>query len=326
MSGVLVVSFGIDAGQTSLLLERSGAAEVLCLAGLDPAARAEALRRATVVLARNTDVELKPEERPLLAPLKLLQYITAGVDYITLSDLPADLPIACNGGAYAEPMAEHAVAMIFAAAKRLLVEHANLAKGVFNQFVPNRMLSGAVCGVLGFGGIGVATARRMRALGLEVHAINRRGRSEEPVDWIGTPDRLDELLRAADVLVVSLPLTRKSEGMIGARELGLMKPDAILVNLARGEIVDENALYAHLQANPGFTACIDAWWIEPVRHGRFAMDRPFLDRPNVIASPHNSASVGGQREMALGAAATNCRRAIAGEPILHLIGPEERLK
>jgi phosphoglycerate dehydrogenase-like enzyme len=325
MSGVLLVTFQTDAAQQAALAAATGA-EVVALHGLDQAARAEALRRATVVLARNTDVELRPEERPHLARLKLLQYITAGVDYITLSDLPADLPIACNGGAYAEPMAEHAVAMVFAAAKRLLVEHENLRKGAFNQFVPNRMLSGSVCGVLGFGGIGVATARRMRALGLKVHAINRRGRSDEPVDWIGAPNRLDELLRAADVLVISLPLTRKSERMIGARELGLMKPDAILVNLARGEIVDEDALYAHLQANPRFVACIDAWWIEPVRHGRFAMDRPFLDLPNVVASPHNSASVAGQREMALSAAAVNCRRVLAGETPLHLIGPEERVR
>jgi len=325
MRGVLAVSFPIDAEQQASLAQATGA-EILALQGLEPAARAEALRRAAVVLARNTDVELKPEERPLLANLKLLQFITAGVDYITLSDLPANLPIACNGGAYAEPMAEHAVAMAFAAAKRLLIEHANLTKGTFNQFVPNRMLFGAVCGVLGFGGIGVATARRMRALGLKVHAINRRGRSDEPVDWIGTPDRLDELLRVSDVLVIALPLTRKSERMIGARELGLMKPDAILVNLARGEIIDEEALYAHVKANPRFTACIDAWWIEPVRHGRFAMDRPFLELPNVIASPHNSASVGGQREMALSAAAANCRRALAGEAPLHLIGLEERVR
>ena len=325
MRGVLAVSFPIDAEQQASLAQATGA-EILALHGLEPAARAEALRRAAVVLARNTDVELKPEERPLLANLKLLQFITAGVDYITLSDLPANLPIACNGGAYAEPMAEHAVAMAFAAAKRLLIEHANLTKGTFNQFVPNRMLFGAVCGVLGFGGIGVATARRMRALGLKVHAINRRGRSDEPVDWIGTPDRLDELLRVSDVLVISLPLTRRSERMIGARELGLMKPDAILVNLARGEIIDEEALYAHVKANPRFTACIDAWWIEPVRHGRFAMDRPFLELPNVIASPHNSASVGGQREMALSAAAANCRRALAGEAPLHLIGLEERVR
>ena len=107
--------------------------------------------------------------------------------------------------------------------------------------------------------------------------------------------------------------------------LGLMKPDATLINLARGEVIDEAALFAHLQANPKFTACLDAWWVEPVRHGAFRMDHPFTPLANVIASPHNSASVPAYRLSALRNAAANCRRAIAGEPIRYLAGPDERL-
>ena len=210
-------------------------------------------------------------------------------------------------------MAEHALAMALAAAKRLLVEHAKVARGEFDQFRANRMLAGSVCGILGFGGIGAATASLMRALGMSVGAINRGGQTQQPVDWIGGLDQLDRLLAASDVLVLSLPLTPRSAGMIGARELALMKSDATLINLARGEIVDEAALFAHLKANPAFTACIDAWWVEPVRHGRFEMGHPFTSLPNVIASPHNSASVDGWRDIALRRATENIARIYRGE-------------
>jgi phosphoglycerate dehydrogenase-like enzyme len=327
MTDSLVVTFPQEEkGRPYITEALQGAAEVVYLADLDDdQARAAALRGATALLARNTAKELRPHEPPLIERVKLIQFINAGVDFVPLKVFPPQVRIASNGGAYAEPMAEHALAMVLAAAKRLLVEHDALKRGEFNQGKRNRSLAGGVCGVLGFGGIGVATARLMRALGMKVHAINRRGASDEPTDWIGTPADLDAMLKAADVLVISTPLTPATSGWIGARELGLMKPDAILVNLARGEIVDEAALFAHLQANPRFDACIDAWWIEPVRHGAFRMDFPFLTLPNVIGSPHNSASVPGTGETGLRRAVANIRRALAGETPLYLVGPDERM-
>src|SRR5262249_7869246 len=112
--------------------------------------------------------------------------------------------------------------------------------GEFNQGSANRMLRGGVCGILGFGNVGVATARLMRAFGMKIHAINRRGASDEPTDWIATTDLLDEMLRVADVLVISAALTTTTEGLIGARELGLMNENAILINVARGEIIADS--------------------------------------------------------------------------------------
>jgi phosphoglycerate dehydrogenase-like enzyme len=324
---ILAVSLEANDAHRRIISETIGnSAEIRYLTDLKPAERAEILSRTDVLLARNTARELRSEELPLLRKVRLIQFLSAGIDYIPLNTLPPEIPLAGNGGAYAQQMSEHAAAMTLAAAKRLLIEHHNLSRGQFNQFTPNKVLAGKVCGFFGFGGYGIATAHLMRCLGMRIHAVNRRGAADEPVDWIGPPDRLRELLAASDVLIISAPLTRSTQGVIGERELSLMKDDAILVNLARGEIINEIALYEHLKAKPQFTACIDAWWIEPVRHGEFRMNRPFMELPNVIASPHNSASVANAFEVALRHAAANCRRALIGETPLHLVTPEERMR
>lgn len=323
---VLLVTLDANTEARAVIAAAAGTdTHIVYLGDVATDARAGVLARARVVLARNTAKELLPGEAALLKSARLLQFVTAGVDYIPLAAFPPGLAIASNGGAYSEPMAEHALAMTLAAYKRLFVEHAKLAAGTFDQFRPNRTLAGATVGILGFGGIGVATARLMRALGARVQAINRSGRTDEPVDWIGTTRDLDRLLATSDVLVLSLPLTPASNGLIGPREFGLMKADAVLVNLARGEIVDEAALYAHLVARPAFTACIDAWWIEPVRHGQFRMDHEFLKLENVIASPHNSASVAGWRDVALRRAVENARLALDGHTPRFLVPPEDRM-
>ena len=325
-AGPLVVTYKLTERSRAIVREElAGAAEAIYLDDLPAEQRADALCRAGAVLANDTATELKPGEAALLRGALLLQFTAAGIDWVPTRDLPPELPVAGNKGASAEPMAEHVVAMALAAAKRLFIEHDNLKRGEFNQRSPNHMLRGGVCGILGFGAVGVATARLMRAFGMKLHAINRRGISNEPTDWIATTDRLDELLRASDVFVISAALTTGTEGLIGARELSLMKDDAILINVARGEIVDEAALYAHLVAHPRFFAGIDAWWVEPVRHRRFAMGHPFLDLPNVIGSPHNSAGGGVWRDVSLRRAVQNCRRAILGETPLNLIGPDERM-
>jgi phosphoglycerate dehydrogenase-like enzyme len=324
--GPLVVTFGMtERSRTIVAEELAGAAEAVYLTDFADADREAMLRGAGVILSNDIGDELSPAERQMIAGAKLLQFTAAGIDWVPIAELPPGLPVAGNGGASAEPMAEHIVAMAMACAKRLFIEHDNLKRGEFNQRAPNKMLRGGVCGILGLGGVGVATARLVRGLGMAVHAINRSGQSDEELDWIGTPDQLDEMLAAADVFVICLALTRHTIGMIGARELGLMKDDAILVNVARGEIVDEAALYAHLLAHPRFYAGIDAWWIEPVRHHRFDMGHDFLSLPNVVGSPHNSAGGGVWRDVSLRRAVANCRRALVGERVLHLARDEERM-
>ena len=322
----LVITFELSDRRKAIVADAlAGASAVVYLTELDETARAEALRNTGVLLTVNTSKELRSGEAKLLVGARLIQFMIAGVDFIRLGELPEGVPVATNGGGYAESMAEHALAMALAAAKRLILEHENLKRGQFNQFKRNRMLAGRVCGIFGFGGIGAATARLMRGIGMQIHAINRHGRTDQQVDSIGTPERLNELLETADVLVISAPLTRATHSLIGAAELRRMKDDAILLNLARGEIVQERPLYDHLVKHPSFTACIDAWWIEPVRHGEFRIDQPFLSLPNVIASPHNSAQSEGAHDIGLRRAVENCRRALTGETPLHVIGLGERL-
>jgi phosphoglycerate dehydrogenase-like enzyme len=326
LSGPLVVAFALSQKRKAIVADAlAGASAVVYLTELGETARTEALRNTGVLLTFNTSKELRPGEAKLLDSARLIQFMIGGVDFIPLGELPEGVPVATNGGGYAESMAEHALAMALAAAKRLVLEHENLKRGQFNQFTRNRMLAGRVCGIYGFGGIGAAAAQLMHGIGMRVHAINRRGRTDQRVDWIGTPERLNELLEAADVLLISVPLTRATYGLIGAAELRRMKDDAILINLARGEIVQERALYDHLVMHTNFTACIDAWWVEPVRHGQFRIDQPFLDLANGIASPHNSAQGDGAHDISLRRAVENCRRALTGEAPLHLIGLDERL-
>src|SRR5579862_8873764 len=203
-AGPLVVTYPLSQRSRAIVAdELAGAAEAVYLTDLAPGERAAVLRRAGALLAHDTSKELRPDEIPLIAGARLLQFTAAGVDWVPTRALPPGLPVAANKGGGTEPMSEHIVALALAAAKRLSVEHDNLKHGEFNQRSSNKMLRGGVCGIFGFGNVGVATARLLRAFGMRIHAINRRGISDEPTDWIATSDRLDELLGAADVLVIS---------------------------------------------------------------------------------------------------------------------------
>jgi glycerate dehydrogenase len=242
---------------------------------------------------------------------------------VPYADLPGNIVIASNIGAYAEPMAEHVLAMTLALAKRLFREHQKLSQGEFNQSRLNRMLRGSVCGILGFGGIGKATARLMRAFGVRINALNTSGRTDEDVEFIGTRKDLQHVLSSSDIVVISLPLTKATHGLIGKRELEWMKRNAILINVARGGIIDEGALYNHLTSHPEFMAGIDAWWIEPFGHGEFRTNYPFLTLPNVLGSPHNSAMVPGATDEGTRRAAENVRRFLKGEPIIGIARRED---
>ncbi len=261
-----------------------------------------------------------------MANVGLLQMVSAGVDHVDFSLLPDHVQVAANVGAYAQPMAEHTLAMILAVYKQIPWQHEKLAGGEFDQLALNRTLRGSVCAILGYGGIGRAVADVLRPLGVRIHAVNSSGRTEDRVEFAGTLGDLEAVLRAADIVVVSLPLSRATRGLIGARQLAWMKEDAVLVNVARGEILDEAALFEHLKGHPRFTAAIDVWWTEPLKDHRFRLAHPFFDLPNVLGSPHNSAMVPGALLKGMAQAADNVVRYIGGRKPRGIVRREDYMQ
>src|SRR5256885_13441647 len=144
-------------------------------------------------MSMNVPRLIHAHEYPRVQQCTLIQLVTAGADHMPFAGLPSHIIGASNPGAYATPMAEHVMAMTLALAKRLLIEHEKLRNGEFDQFTSNRMLSGTTAGILGFGGIGRATARLMRAFGMHIYALNQSGTSPEPADFIGTLQDLEHV-------------------------------------------------------------------------------------------------------------------------------------
>jgi phosphoglycerate dehydrogenase-like enzyme len=290
--------------------------------GEDRAARSAMLRAAEVVITWFPGWELSPGDVRDLGQAQLIQLVTAGADSVDFAALPRQAQVAANVGAYADPMAEHVLAMALALAKRLPRNQARMAEGIFDLAETLRV-HGRTVAILGYGGIGRACARLFRPLGTRIYAINTSGRADETADRAGTLADLPDVLAAADIVVVTLPLTRTTRGVIGARELDLMKPDAILVNVARGAIVDEDALFEHLKAHPDFGAGIDTWWDEPAAGQPFRPRLPFLSLPNVIGSPHNSGIVPGMDSVATTAAAENVAAWFRGGRVRGIQDPDD---
>lgn len=314
MSAGTEVLVGLDV-QSRPVVSRAlaGLAGVAYLGDLDRLARTDALHRCEAFLTVRPHLEIAPDEWPAKPPWRFVQLLSAGADHIDFSGFSADCTVACNAGGFSEPMAEHVLAMALALSKKLRVNHQALREGVFNQFEDTGTLRGKTCGILGYGGIGRETARLMRLLGMRIHALNSSRRGDDGVEFMAGPGQLETFLRGVDVLVVCLPLTRTTAGLLGAEQLSWLKSDVIIINVARGEIIDESALYDFLLTHPAASAGIDAWWVEPFRHGEFRMERPFLDLPNVIGSPHNSPRVPGGGQIALERACENLARWLRGQ-------------
>jgi phosphoglycerate dehydrogenase-like enzyme len=217
---------------------------------------------------------------------KLLQSMSAGVDFINIASIPQSVTLCSNAGAYKEPIAEHVFAMLLFFTKNLARNHNRLREGRFDNSPDSTFLAGRTMGVIGAGGIGQSTARIAKAFNMKTIGINSSGKSVPGFDEVWSMKHLDRLLKQSDFVLLSLPLNVHTRNLIDAKRLSEMKDDAVLVNVARGPIISQADLYAHLKAHPNFRAGIDVWWNYPKDGEKFSLDYPFFELPNFISSPH----------------------------------------
>jgi phosphoglycerate dehydrogenase-like enzyme len=233
--------------------------------------------------------------------------------------------LASNVGAFARPIAEHVLALTLALAKKLVPNNQLLQEGKFDRSDFNQEIRGGVCGIIGFGGNGKEIARTMQAMGMRVYGINRSGKTDLPVDFIGSGEDLQKVLKASHVVVVTTPLTRATKDLIGQKELGWMKKDAILINVGRGDVINQKALYEHLKEQPDFRAGIDTWWSEPAGKEAFKPDYPFFELPNIIGSPHIADHVPGSMPDATRRALENVRNFLIGNELRGALSRQDYL-
>ena len=265
--------------------------------------------------------------------LRLIQVPGAGLDRIDRSALKPGMLLA-NAYGHEVGIAEYVIGTMLALTRNLQSLDARLRNGEWDSqwaigapappLWPE--LAGKTLGILGFGHIGEAIARRARAFDMKVVAIRRQAQPHPPdgVSFVGGPERLEEVLRASDYLAITLSLSSETRGLLDERRLGLMRPTAWLINVARAEIVDETALYRALSTGALAGAALDVWWRYPTAAGPLLPStQPFHQLPNVTMTPHVSGWTEGMLEARVKVIADNIARTARGEPPLNAIAAAE---
>ncbi|MFC4564431.1 2-hydroxyacid dehydrogenase [Nocardiopsis mangrovi] len=282
---------------------------------------------------READVLVGSRVTPAMAAaarrLRLVHVNGAGVDRIAFDALAPGV-IVCNTFHHGSSIAEHVVMVALMLSRRVRRADALMREGrwesvALDPAVPlGDTLAGRTVGVIGLGEIGTAVVRATTALGMRARAVRRTPGAPLPegvrVDRVDGDDGLPDLLAGSDVVVVTVPLSAATTGLIGAPELALMRPDALLVNVARGPIVDEEALYDALASGSIGGAALDVWWSHPNDGGGArGYTRPFDTLDNVVMTPHHS---GHTRTTFAGRAAeiaANIARLDEGRPLVNIV-------
>ena len=250
--------------------------------------------------------------------LKLIQLLSAGYDNADIEAARrAGVPICNNGGANSVAVSEHAILLMLAVSRQLVKQHAGVAAGRWrgNAAPTLSELRGKTLGVVGLGSIGKKTARLALAFGMTVIYADIKRLSEAEEDALGVRFRLfRELLREADIVTLHTPLNDSTRHMIGAAELAEMGPDAILINTARGPVVDEAALIEALKSGVIAAAGLDVFDQEPT-----PADNPLLALDNVTLTAHMAGPTFQSHKARVRNAFDNVERVARGEAPLWIV-------
>jgi phosphoglycerate dehydrogenase-like enzyme len=248
--------------------------------------------------------------------LRWFHTLGAGVDSLIGPDLAThDVVLTNNTGTYDVPIAEFVLAMLFTVAKRVPQHLRNQREHLWRERPAQHVeLRDAVLLVIGLGSIGAELARLARAIGMRVIGVRRSQRPDPSVERLVPPDRLMDAARDADYVAVTAALTPSTRGLVSRDVIAAMKPTAWLVNIARGPIVDEDALLDAVREHRIAGAAIDVWSTEPL-----PKDSPWWDLENAIVTPHRSNSSPKMRERSLALFGENLRRFKHGEPLLNVV-------
>jgi phosphoglycerate dehydrogenase-like enzyme len=273
----------------------------------------DVLGRSEAIMALDVPVDLVE-----LAPnLRWIQAIGAGTNQFDHEGLRhAGIRLTSAAGVGAPPIAEFVIGRLLEVWKhaRELEQYQREHRWVFTQ---GRLLAGCTLGIVGLGAIGSEIARRARGLDMRVIATRRSyqpGMTHPHADELFGPDDLDTLLERSDALVLCAPATDETADLIGAAQLARMKPGAVLCNVARGTLVDEDALVDALRSGHIGAAILDVMRREPL-----PPDDPLWDAPNTYLSPHSSTSREGYDDRLRDLLGRNLVRFLADEPLVNVV-------
>ncbi len=265
--------------------------------------------------------------------LKLLHAPGAGVDGFSLKLLGPQMTVA-NAFFHGPAIGEYVMMSILALSRNLIKMDAHFRRGTwYGSWIwgtpPPPEIYGKTLGLIGYGHIGKEVAARARAFGMKVWVVSAHPPAQKPgnIESYEGPDKLRELLKAADYVVLACPLNDRTRGLIIKREFSWMKRTACLVNVARGPVVQEEALYQALSTRRIQGAAIDVWYQYPTEDVPFAPSRfPFNELDNIIMTPHVSGWMRGTMENRFQLIAENINRLAAGQQLINVIQGPKRHK